>query len=364
MPKAGSSSIQAWLERNSSKLESDFEVCVLAARIDPRLSPARSVQLVPHKSGTVNSGGLIHLYVRPHTDKDALTLNFFEQLEARAARNRVVVVSAEALAQPFWKLDRRFLRGFEDLSRRHLVRVAYYVRPQHTALEAAWRQWGFRTGEAPSEYLAHRSKQLHYFDTYSAVREHAPGVSFEPRPFRSDLLGPGGPVGDFVSRFLDIDESALPSPSDWTNRGLPLDVVNVLRSLPPSLLWSSLHSNRRLNALKRALACVDIPESVEARRSRAVLQSFCHEAFEDGNQRLIAALGWEAAAFVPLVSAEGLTAPADLSSLDELWRADVAKLRRAITRAARSTPVAQRLRSATGSPLRAVRRRLRRAASG
>jgi hypothetical protein len=90
------------------------------------------------------------------------------------------------------------LGALDDLANRMRVRVAYYVRPQHTALEAAWRQWGFRSGLSPSAFLDKRLNSLRYHHTYVHVTEAAPGVEFTMCPFHRDLLIGGDAVVDFA----------------------------------------------------------------------------------------------------------------------------------------------------------------------
>ena len=107
------------------------------------------------------------------------------------AKKCSVLLTMEALARPFWTGDVAFLSSLNNLARSHPVKVPYYVRPQHTALEAGWRQWGFRSGVQPSRYLTSRSRQLHYHSTLATVKDLAPDVQFVVRPFRQDLLEGG-----------------------------------------------------------------------------------------------------------------------------------------------------------------------------
>ena len=221
-------------------------------------------------------------------------------------------MSSEALAGGLHRLDERLLAGLGELACRHRVRVAYYVRPQDAALEAHWRQWGFRSDQEPSRFVALRSRQLEYVATWTGVRERAPGVAFEVRPFRRDLLHSGDIVGDFAHHFLGVEQAVSPrsAAGAWDNQGLPLDVANALRAVPDGILWTHGHGNRRLDAVRRIVARLDLPESEAARRSRLVLRDYAHERFEIGNRRLISALGWPTDGFVAPRHGRALTARA------------------------------------------------------
>jgi hypothetical protein len=91
-------------------------------------------------------------------------------------------------------------------------------------------------------------------------------VSFEPRPFRADLLDGGDPAVDFARRFLDgVEAYARPEARIWSNVGLPLEVVNAIRHAPPDLLFSSMCDNEKLDGIKRLLSGLDAPETERTR---------------------------------------------------------------------------------------------------
>ncbi|MBA3421284.1 MAG: hypothetical protein H0U12_05235 [Thermoleophilaceae bacterium] len=327
MGKAGSSTIQGWLAPNAAELR-ERDIDVVVARLRREESRAVGIDVTDYRSGQVQSNDVIIAYWNQGVDKRAVFGRLFEGLDEAATRHRVVVLTGEALQRVFWRPDEEFLRALEALAGRHEVRVAYYVRPQHGALEAAWRQWGFRTGHRPSHDLATRSKALHYFDTYASTRRLAPSVSFEPRPFRPDLLHLGEPVADFVHHFLGLAGPSTEDGSTRVNRGLPLEVVNALRHAPPGLFWSSTFDNRRLGLIKKVVGDLDAPETEETKRSRLILQAHCHDTFEEGNSRLIDALGWNTDAYVPAVEIDRHDRERGLQPLDELWepRASPAEL--------------------------------------
>lgn len=322
-PKAGSTSIQTWLTRNAERLR-ESGINLLVVRVEGREGEAARLELTEYGGESVEWNAILKVYEAEAAEKQVLLESFFEHLDAAATRARVTVVSSETLGVFFWQADRMFLSGLEELAAGHEVRIAYYVRPQHSALEASWRQWGFRRGHSPSRFLALHSESFHYYETLLAARQHAPSASFELRPFRRDLLDLGHPAADFARRFLDIADPAPEDSSIWSNRGLPLEVVNALRHAPPGAFWSSEHDNRKLDLFKDILADVTASETDETVRSRLVLQAYSHATFEAGNQRLIDAMGWETDSFVPAVTGE----QPDLTAMDALWepRASEAEL--------------------------------------
>jgi len=360
--KAGSSSIQRWLGQHQDSLRA-AGICIVAARVETG-GTGRGVWLTECQGGSANSSlELQHIYqfpgptLRPWAVQDLL-----HQLDEAATRHRVVVMSAEALQYPFSASDSGFLAGLEELGSKHRVRVAYYVRPQHTALEAHWRESGFRTELRPTEYVADQLNHFHYFDTWTSVSQLAPSVSFEVRPFRPDLLDLGNP--DFARRFLDPPSNSGPI---WANRGLPLEVANAFHSAPAgrfwlSPFWASPADVRTLGSMKALFRDLQVTESEDIGRSRRVLQAYCHETFEPANARLIEALGWETDAFVPAVpSVRG--DETDIDALDSLWtpRASAIELEALYTAFERvisfESRVSQAEQSFASPPKRAAKRR-------
>jgi len=330
MPKAGSSSIQAWLQAHSDELARHHDTVLLVARTRRAPDGGNGLTIEEHRGGGVNIGKFVTRYLavgRPRKHIDRLV----DAIADHAARHTGVILSSEGFAQLFSDGDEKLLGGLESLARQHTVRVAYYMRPQHTALEAAWRQWGFRTRDSPAEYVRRLAAGLHYERTARVAVQWAPSVSFEPRPFRVDLLDGGSPVTDFVRTFLPAVDAAEHG-EVWENRGLHLDLVNALRDAPATLVGSGPHDWRALRELSRLTEAWAVPESDNVCRSRLVLQAYCHSEFETGNRQLLARLGWNVDQFVPAL--DDASVDGDLNQLDELWRPRASAAERRLLHAA------------------------------
>ena len=331
MPKTGSTSIQRWIVDNVGRLRRQHGIEVLVATSRTPRNPTDEIRLEPYEAGNVNSGRLIKAWVAERRSP-AIAGCFFEDLSRFAHRSKVVLVTAEALSQVFWREDEPFLGGFEELGRSHDVRIAYYVRPQHTALEAGWREGGYKERRyRPSEWVVEQSKRgLHYLPTLEAVGELAPSVRFTVRPFRGELLDGSSPVDDFVHRFLSLDEACH---DVHVNPGLPLEAVNVLRDAPPGWFWTRADvedypERYPRSAFTDLLGALELRESSKIRRSRRILQQHCHDVFELENQSLIERLGWPISSFVP--PTEDLDGGWNLAELDDLWAPDASQAERAL----------------------------------
>lgn len=364
MPKTGSTSIQGWIENGASGLQRSRDVRVLVTT--PRETPEPELRVAAYRvGGELNSGGLFRLARRAEGASEQLAESLCTQIDAYASRHETVLLTGEGLAFLFREAHKPFLAALNELARRHRVRIAYYVRPQHTALESAWKQWGFRSPHSPARYLERRTRQLHYFDSYQSTRRRGPLISFEPRPFRTDLLDGGDVVVDFARRFLGVDDPAEVTGGVRTrtrialasgartllraadtggghngrrNVGLPLEIANALSQAPPGLLGESIDDNRRFDPLKKLVAERAIADSETAARSRAILQAYAFRTFEAGNLALIAELGWNTANFIPPPEESGVAEGEELARLDELWQphaspAELALLYEALDRA-------------------------------
>lgn len=325
MAKTGSSSVQQWLASNGATLASERDIHPMRIAQDRPDSafdvvPCTESQKVSKLAGVQEPVNDPQLKRAPSSLRDDAR-QMFDRLDSLAQTRGTIVLSSEAYQLPFWRGDEMFLAMLDEFASVHPVRVAYYVRPQHTAMEAAWRQWGFRVARPPSMFLDRRMAQYRYFHTLLQIRQLAPHVSFEMRAFRDDLLEGGDVVADFVTTFLGADALRFsPAQQRRANRGIPLDLVILLRE-GKDRFWSWRGDNDALDRLREVVTRWDIPESEQAVRSRRVLQGFCHRHLEPGNRRLIAELGWDTQCFVPPVDAPGADGEADfeLEELDELW---------------------------------------------
>lgn len=319
MPKAGSTSVQDWLK---AEVESLRELGVLVAEASK--SGSTSVHVRPYEMGPrgISSGQFVDEY-RSLGRKKVVIDRFLDELEHLADRWPIVVLSAEQLAILLSPRDDQFVKGLQALTGRHKVRVAYYVRPQHTSLVAAWIQAGFRTGSSPSLYFTRQAQRLHYLRTVDEIHLLAPDIDFRVRPFRTDLLHGGSVVPDFAHHILDIAEPEVDEV--WSNRGFPLDLVNLLRFAPDALAWQTpdpKKPRRRfdtytlLKQLRPYIHSWDIPESTSATDGRSVVHRFAYDAFEVENRELIRREGWPTDAFIdePPVGFSG-----ELEQVDHLW---------------------------------------------
>lgn len=314
MPKTGSTAIQEFLAGNGDLLAKHSITVAVASRARHGPDP---IAVRPYKSGAATSWQAAQLILKRSEETPAIMSALVNGLKGMASESATVVMTAEGLAHPIWRNELAVLRPLDGLAEQHEVRVAYYVRPQHTALEAAWRQWGFRTGRRPADYIAWRAEQLHYYETVAAVGEVAPAIDFVVRPFRSDLLDSGDVVVDFGRRLLGLDEGAIPaSRGNRANVGLSLELTNLLSRAPEGFFGNTPHQNRRFNQVKTLLKGLEAETSDSVKSGRTLLQGWCHQRFESSNRRLIEACGWPADDFVPATT-ESVD---DLAALDELWR--------------------------------------------
>src|SRR5205823_4677300 len=139
------------------------------------------------------------------TTRPAVVEQICVALNAHASDTDVLVISSESYEVLFNGPGREdVLPHLDALARAHPVRVAYYVRPQDSWLESAWLQWGFRHDWPPHAWIRQQRERIDYLQTLSIVRDAAPHLSFEMRPFRKDLLVGGEVVSDFASVFLGV----------------------------------------------------------------------------------------------------------------------------------------------------------------
>jgi hypothetical protein len=321
MSKTGSTSIQEWLAAHLSLLRSRG---IQSMRIEQARS-TDPVALVP--STRANATSKFLPAARDPATRPEVARRICEELDAHAAHADVLVVSSESY-EVFFN-DAANAKGhvtsvlghLDALARAHSVRVAYYVRPQHSWLESAWLQWGFRDLRPPDVWLRRQRSKLEYLQISEQVRQSAPHLSFEMRPFRVDLLDGGHVVSDFARVFLGLrDLPPASTPERWSNRSIPLEMAIVLRDAPPGMFWSNMHDNKVFYPLKKLILQWDLPQTEVVARSRQVLQRYAHATFESDNQRLLRELGWNTEYFVPPAEDSEEAADAGLAALNVLWK--------------------------------------------
>lgn len=329
MSKTGTSSIQRWLAEQVQPLR---ERGIRPVRV-VQSSPGAPIRLVPSTDKNAKSTLVEGLRRSEDPESRVATLKqILDLVDAEADRSDLIVVSNEGYEALFQDDVRQFREELDVLAGAHDVRVAYYVRPQHAWLEAAWRQWGFRHPQRPSAWLRRQEPRLRYWRTLNTIREQAPRLGFEMRPFRSDLLAGGDVVPDFAETFLGIDDVPRAVADDgWSNRGFPLELSILLRDAPQDLFWSSLHDNLTLDRLRTFVVGWQLPESESTTRSRAILQGYAYRAFEPENQELIRDLDWPTQHFVP-PDDDGHSGDdeRDLAAIDELWTSNSSPAERAL----------------------------------
>jgi hypothetical protein len=321
MSKTGSTSIQEWLAAHLPLLRSRG---IHSMRIE-QSKPADPVALVP--STRANATSKFLPAARDPATRPEVARRICEQLDAHAAHADVLVVSSESYEVFFNDAanaagDVTSVLGHLDaLACAHSVRVAYYVRPQHSWLESAWLQWGFRDFRQPDVWLRRQRSKLEYLQISEQVRQSAPHLSFEMRPFRVDLLDGGHVVSDFARVFLGLrDLPPASTPERWSNRSIPLEMAIVLRDAPPGMFWSNMHDNKVFYPLKKLILQWNLPQTEVVARSRQVLQRYAHATFESDNQRLVRELGWNTEYFVPPAEDSEEAADTGLAELNLLWK--------------------------------------------
>jgi hypothetical protein len=320
--KTGSSSIQRWLGDNAGWLRRQHGVHVLTVR---RTDDPTGFDVVKGEHGRSKS-------FLGHWPLDRVRAEkLFAALDGPLKTFEAVVLSSEGFGRWFYDLNEDVLAQLDRFGLVHEVRVAYYVRPQHTSLESAWTQWGFREGISPSEFIGERVPSLHHLGTVEGVDDTAPHVSFVVRPFRTDLLEAGDVVADFAKVFLGIRDVPALSDVKRENVAFPLELVNVLRYAPDDMFWTSPHDNGTLRLLRNlGVAEWSVPESAKIQRSRLVLQAFCQREYEAENQELVRRFGWCADHFVPPAQSGREGQRAELTELDRLWEPDASEQEQAL----------------------------------
>lgn len=328
-PKAGSTSIQAFLAANASELRRRGIDVVVPAPGTPGSSRLELEPVESPTDGTVSparaNAGSLHQRLRAASAPEGVLRDLIDALSARARVHDVVVVSGEALSLFVAGGHPGFLGALATLADRHPVHVAYYVRAQHDELEAqwchAWRTDPDGPQSRPSALVRVRASWVHHDRTTDLVAELAPGVDLAIRPLVPEVLRGGDVVTDFATGLLGdagAEVLAAAPPGRRWNPTLPLELVNALRVELPGRFLPSPVTDAQVRRLRRRTWWRDLAPSPEAARGRLVLQRWCRAELEPGNQRLIAAHGWPVDHLVPPVP-DDAAGGTDLGALDELW---------------------------------------------
>ena len=334
MHKTGSSSIQKWLRDHGERLRADSGIAPLSAK----MKPSGEVRLVVNRGKMTMNSWAVRAHCDEHPEhRERVASELCARLDRKAGANAAVVLSAEAFSHWLTSGDELFLGALNELAGRHSVLIACYVRPQHAALESAWRSRGYRSGLPPSRFLEDWGEHLHYRRAVRRVREIAPALELTPRPFRRDLLEGGNVVVDFARKFLGLEVSAAEIDDVWRNRGLPLALANAMQGAPAPAVddRSDALDPHPIGPLRRLAERLELGESEDARRSRLVLQQACHVRYEDENRELIRELGWATDSWVPVPDDAAGGADGSFEPLDDLWRprasaAELALIHRAV----------------------------------
>lgn len=311
MPKSGSSSIQQWLTTNRRLLSDRHAVTLVKWEIE-----GGTIRTLPFTKGRFHSGPAIRSLFH-EAPSAALLETLMTQLAEFDRPDARVILSAESLSRMLTDRSAVFLRAIESLATSHDVSIVTYLRPQETTLEAAWCQWGFRTGLAPSRYVGRHANRLHYASMLDDTRKAVPTCHLVVRPFRRDLLYGRDVVKDFAKNVLDLDEAGMGSIPRPTNVGLPLDIANALRGAEG--LWQDQHDNKVLNRLKLLASSLDLPPSDEALESRNVLRRYAQTRYETENLAMWQQLGVRLKWFVTPPESD-YQGSGSLQELDELWQ--------------------------------------------
>ena len=177
----------------------------------------------------------------------------------------------------FWRLDEPFLRALDALGGEHTVRVAYYVRPQHTAIESWWCEAGFRQPADRARRCRASRGELHYLQTLERRARSAHRTSTSSCA-RSGAICSTARTSSTTSRARSsASTDELPrrarqhrAPARARERVAARTRRHVLERHAPSCI--------RGGKLKAAAARLQLPASDADRDDRAqMLQAFCHE---------------------------------------------------------------------------------------
>jgi hypothetical protein len=315
--KAGSTAIQFWLGAQSAALEDLGVVSLRNGR-----TPGATSRWELTKSGSATSYQPVGAQAAdPFADPEPFVRNIL----ALARHVDTVVVSLESLYDRLYRGDESFLHFMREVAARFPTQLLIYVRPQHLWLEAAWRQWGFRRSIPASEWIVGHSRSIDY-RWLTRLPEPLQGCAVRLHPVMGDSTERTDVVRHFATDVLGLSgrSDLLGSGRFGANLGLPLRICAALWRDPPKGIWSDVHDNLRLGALKRLLddelRSIDRTDPV-THEVRHILHGWATGRFGEANEEFLTGLGWDHVGW-PVPSAEH-DSSVDLSTIDDLLRRDL-----------------------------------------
>lgn len=305
MPKTGSTSIQSWLRRHSARLRDECGKTVVVQRDDD--PDDQRFSALEHGPFATSNRFLLHLFRLRQVDASPervarLSDDFGSALVSAADEHGDVIVTAETFADPILTADPGVLDALQMAAAHHTVQVVLYVRPQHDAIEARWRQWGYHSATSPSTWWHSQLPTLHYRARLDAAAAVATDVSFDARPFRRDLLRNGDVVADFVHNQLGLDYDD--DEPIHENPGLSLDLTILLHGAGPEVSRSPIVAGaasdwgRRQVTLARVTSGWGLPVSAQAQAARTAIHRLAYQEFAADNRSLVERAGWGGGEFI------------------------------------------------------------------
>lgn len=232
MPKAGSSSIQAFLKRNSDALAAQG---VRYAPLTPRFGSQYELAM----AGLLRAGGQMR-------DEVALKVLGMHDLAAQRAHvekfERHLLAGRKGWSESLfvgssehihaWLGQAEQIAALDDFLRGHFESVHYlvYLRPQEEAVLSAWSE-RIRRGETV-DFDTHLRKRLRWMNYWKSVRLWASTVGeerFTPRLLVSDALADGELIADFCAQ-AGVDPAGLAMPRRM-NQALSAEAIALRRRL-------------------------------------------------------------------------------------------------------------------------------------
>lgn len=297
MAKTGSTTIQRFLYANCRTLEArDSVVCVCVPQTALELGQLRLVRTQHAEEPRLNANLFRNLFST--TESGLFIEQFSQQLTQLESAGKTVVISGESISQLLLNERPRFMAFLEDLADSYTVRVVIYLRPQHSYMESAWREWGFREAhQYPSDYFRKLQRSLRYGEHWDYWTRQAPSVRFVVRPFVQPLLESGDVLADFCLHAIEKDLNDLVIP-ERENVGMSLSAINLLRALPGNRLWTNPNDNRIFRRIKSLEPIFSAGQDETEAHCRALLRELAGLWCSESNKKLAEVFPWAADHFI------------------------------------------------------------------